>query len=103
MLQELIDALSALSGHPVDAVAPSDKTRFIVCAPYMASSVYGDDANVLDIPRVQIDVYTPTPDDDLIEQVEELLQSWHLPYSVEDYGYDQETNRFRTILQLDVI
>ena len=103
-MQELYNALSALSGRPVDAVAPSGVERFIVAAQYGASSAYGADANVLDIPRVQIDIYTPDPEDPLPDRVMSLLQAWHMPYTVIGRNiYEEDRNVLRTILQLEVI
>ena len=107
MLQELIEAIAALeeAGVPVyQTVGPADTLRLVVVTPYAAASFYGDDANLLDVPKVQIDVYTPDLTDTLPDTVMGLLQSWHLPYTVEDLqGYEPETNRLRTILQAEVI
>lgn len=102
MLTELLEALKELTGVPADVIAPPDTPRFAVASAYGASSVYGDDANLLDVPRVQIDVYTQDPADELPDEVMELLQSWHLPYTVEALNvYDEETNRLRCIIQTD--
>ena len=103
MLSELLEALEALTGSPVDTIAPPDTPRCCAAHGYTAASFYGDDANILDIPRVQIDVYTQDPADDLPEQVAALLQAWHLPYTIELLReYESETNRLRTIYQTEV-
>ena len=104
MLGELLDALEALTGVPADTIASPDTPRFAVASAYRASSVYGDDANILDIPKVQIDVYAQDTADDLLDQITALLQLWHLPYTVEALNvYDEETNRLRSIIQAEVI
>lgn len=104
MLTELLEALEELTGVPADVIAPPDTPRFAVASAYGASSVYGDDANLLDIPKVQIDVYTQDTADELPDEVMALLQSWHLPYTVEALNvYDEETNRLRSIIQAEVI
>lgn len=104
MLRELLDALEVLSGHPVGTMAPSGVDRFVVAAQYGASSDYGADANILDIPRVQIDIYTPDPEDPLPGRVMALLQAWHMPYTVQALTvYEEDRNIFRTILQLEVL
>ena len=104
MLSELIEAIEAITGSPADTVGAPDKGRCAVVSPYTAASFYGDDANLLDVPKAQIDIYTPDQDDGLPEEIMELLQAWHLCYTVEDLrSYDPETNRLRTILQTEVI
>lgn len=103
MWQELIDAIEAITGTPADTVALPGTARCAVIHAYAGQSIYGEDANIFDVPRAQIDIYTPTLSDDLIEQICALLQSWHLPYEIMDQGYDDDTNRMRTILQLDVL
>ena len=107
MLQELIEAIAALeeTGVPVfQVVGPADTLRMVVISPYNASSIYGDDANLLDVPKAQLDIYTPDLADTLPEAVMGLLQDWHLPYTVEELRiYEPETNRLRTILQAEVI
>lgn len=103
MLSELLEALEALTGCPADTIAPPDTPRCCAAHAYAAASFYGDDANILDIPRVQIDVYTQDPADELPEQVAALLQAWHLPYTIELLReYDEETNRLRSIFQAEV-
>lgn len=103
MLQELIDAIEELAGSSADAVALPGFTRCAVVHTYAASSVYGEDANLLDVPRAQIDIYTPKRTDALIDSILSLLRSWCLPYEIADQSYDEDTNRMRTIVQLDVI
>jgi len=105
MLSELIDAIRALEeGLTVsDTVDPANVARCVCVSQYMAASFYGDDANILDVPKVQIDVYTVSILDTLPDQICALLADWHLPYTLEDRGYDADTNRIRTILQTEVI
>lgn len=85
-----------------DTAAPHGLTRYVVGHMYGAESHYADDANLFDFPRVQLDVYTQSPEDELPWQVMDLLRAWNLPYTVVDMVYDDETALHRTILQLEV-
>lgn len=102
-LQSLVAAIEAITGTSADRVGAPDTGRTAVVSTYGASSIRGDDENLADVPKVQIDVYITDPDDDLPERVMALLQERCLAYSVEDWNsYDEETNRLRTILQTEV-
>ena len=102
-LQELTAAVEAITGSSADRAGAPDTGRTAVISTYGAASVLGDDGNLLDVPKVQIDVYVTDPADDLPERIMELLQERRFPYSVEDLNsYDPETNRLRTILQTEV-
>ena len=68
------------------------------------SSAYADDLNILDVPKIQLDLWTQTYEDTLPDQVTEVLRTWRLPYRVEALmTYDEETNRLRTIVQAEVL
>jgi len=103
VLQQLIDAIEALTGVSADTVARPGVARCAVVHGYAGSSVYGEDSNLLDVPRAQIDIYTPTRTDGLIDSVLQLLQDWHMPYEIAEQFYDDETVRIRTIVQLDIL
>ena len=104
MLTELLAAIKLATGLDAGIIAGQDLPRFVTVAPYAASSIYGEDANILDIPKVQIDIYVQEPDDTLPYDVAGVLQTFALPYTVEALmEYDESTNRLRTILQAEVI
>lgn len=105
MLTELLQALKTATGlEPFPFAGAPDEPKQIVYTMYSVGSWYGDDANILDIPKCQLDLWTQTADDQLPDQVMSVLQSWRLPYTVETYMmYDDETNRLRTIVQFEVL
>lgn len=103
-LAALIDAVEALTGTSADRIGAPDTGRAAVVSTYGATSVYADDSNLVNAVKVQIDVYITDPADGLPEAVMAVLEAMYLPYRVEDWnGYDPETNRLRTILQLEVL
>lgn len=105
MLTQLLQALETATGLvPYPFAGAPDEPRQIVYTVYSVSSLYADDLNILDVPKIQLDLWTQTPDDQLPDQVMTVLQSWHLPYTVEtSMMYDDETNRLRTIIQAEVL
>ena len=99
----LIDLLRQLHTDSYDTAVPAGLTRYIVAHTYGGNSVQAGDRNVWDFLRVQIDVYTQSPEDPLPTLVRELLQAWCCPYLWVDSYYDDETALHRTILQLEVV
>lgn len=99
----LINLLRTVIPEFYDTAAPAGLTRFGVAAVYGAESHYGDDANVLDFPRVQIDLYFQDPADSLPGDVCETLRAWSWPYSVQDRVWDDDRALFRVILQTEVL
>lgn len=99
----LLDSLKAAAGGAAyDRAAPAGATRFVVGHTYGANSHRGDDRNLLNLPRVQLDVYAQTPDDSLFPAVCDLLDALDLPYDVQDEIYDDDLALFRWILQTEV-
>lgn len=86
-----------------ETAAPKGKQRFVVWHRYGRSSLFGDNRNQVDAPKVQLDIITNIPDDALVEDVCAALWLMDLPYSVESEGYDDEYAAYRTILQLVVV
>lgn len=86
-----------------ETAAPKGKQRFVAWHRYGRSSVFGEDQNQVDAPKVQIDIITNIPDDSLVDDICAALWLMDLTYSVESEGYDDEYNAFRTILQLVVV
>ena len=104
LLAALIAAIETLTGTSADRIGAPDTGRAAVVSTYGATSVYADDANLVNAVKAQIDVYITDPSDGLPEAVMGILDDMFLPYRVEDWnGYDPETNRLRTILLTEVI
>ena len=84
--------------------APRNRSRFVVWHRYGTKSGHGDDQNVFDLPKVQIDVLQQDPQDTLADDICSALSAAHLPYTILDYQvYDPDYARLRTIMQLVVI
>lgn len=102
-LKEFDANLKAAHPDVYETAAPKGKQRFAVWHRYGRSSVFGDDRNQVDAPKVQIDIVTNIHDDTLFDDICAALWAMDIPYSVESEGYDDEYNAYRTILQLVVI
>ena len=105
MLTQLLQAIETATGLvPYPFAGAPDEPRQIVYSVYSVSSAYADDLNILDVPMIQLDLWTQTYEDTLPDQVTEVLKTWRLPYRVEALmTYDEETNRLRTIVQAEVL
>ncbi len=95
--------MKAVCSETYELAAPKGASRFVVWHRYGRSSSYADDRNVLDVPKVQIDIVTNNPDDFLVDDVCAALWTMDLPYTVQSEGYDPDYAAFRTILQLVVV
>lgn len=82
--------------------APKGKQRYVVWNRYGRSSVYGDNRNQVDAPKVQIDIVSNILDDPLVDDIAAALWLMDLTYTVISEGYDDEHAAYRTILQLVV-
>lgn len=102
-LKEFDAALKAACPETYELAAPKGAQRFVVWHRYGATSSHGDDHNVLDLPKIQIDIVTNSADDILVDDICAALWLACLPYSVVSEGYDPDYNAYRTILQLEVI
>ena len=102
-LQQFDAALKAACSETYELAAPQGAQRYVVWHRYGANSSFGDDHNVLDLPKVQIDIVTNIKDDLLVDDVCAALWMANLPYSVQSEGYDPDYNAYRTILQLVVM
>lgn len=85
-----------------ELAAPQGMKRFVVWRRYGRHSHYGDNRNVLDVPKVQIDIVTNVKDDFLVDDICGALWAMDLCFSIESEGYDPEYNAYRTILHLEV-
>lgn len=103
MTLQMFDArLKEIFPDTYEAAAPKGKQRYVVWHRYGRSSFYGDNGNVLNLPKVQVDIVTNIPDDLLVEDICAALWDMDLPYSVESEEYDDAYVTYRTILQLVV-
>ena len=103
---DLETSLKTATADVYNLAAPEGLTKYIVWAVYGYNLVYGDDAAVIRIPRVQIDAYCQDADaaDDggFFAQVLDILDGLQLAYSVQDTGYDPDAASMRLIIQCDV-
>ena len=59
--------------------------------------------HVLDLDRVQLDVYWQREPDTLLGDLTAVLNYWHIPYNVEDITWEDERQLHRAIIQLTVV
>lgn len=102
-VQHLDAALKAVCSDTYETAVPRNLTRYVCWHQYRRASLYGNDRNQLDAPRVQIDIIMDQDQDTLVDDVCAALWMLDLPYTVEAEGYDDEYCAYRTILQLVVI
>ena len=102
-LKEFDAKLKEAFSEVYETAAPKGKQRYVVWHRYGRSSVFGDDRNQADVPKVQIDIITNIHDDMLVDDICAALWMMDLTYSVQSEGYDDEYNAYRTILQLVVV
>lgn len=102
-LQQFENCLKEAFPDVYELAAPEGKQRYVVWHRYGAHSHYGDNRNVLKIPKVQIDIVNNVDGDFLVDDICAALWTMDLCYSVESEGYDPEYNAYRTILQLEVV
>lgn len=104
-LEKLIALLQTICPETYAHVAPQGVKRCIVAHTYSnGRSFYGDDQNLFDIVKAQLDILTQDKDDTLPLDVCELLRTWCITYTLEEFGaYDDDWAAFRTIVQLELI
>lgn len=104
-LEKLIALLQTICPETYAHVAPQGVKRCIVAHTYTnGRSFYGDDQNLFDIVKAQLDILTQDKDDTLPLDVCELLRTWCITYTLEEFGaYDDDWATFRTIVQLELI
>lgn len=102
-LQEFENNLKQVSDDVYETAAPPNKVNYVVWNKYGTQSGFGDDCNLMGLPKVQLDIITQTRDSILAEDILAALWAMNLPYSVQSEGYDPDYNAFRTILQVVVI
>lgn len=103
-LASLIEALKGLTSEVWPySTRMRPQPRYIVYQVYGASGQYGDNVNLFDFPRVQLDVYTQDPEDPLPGRVCALLRENGCAYEIIDQVYDDDLALFWSILRFEVI
>lgn len=104
-LEKLIALLQTVCPETYELAAPQGVKRYIVAHTYTnGRSFYGNDQNLFDIEKVQLDILTQDKADTLPLDVCELLRTWCITYTLEEFGtYDDDWVAFRTIVQLELI
>lgn len=104
-LEKLIALLQTVCPETYELAAPQGVNRCIVAHTYTnGRSLYGDDQNLFDIEKVQLDILTQKNSDTLLLDVCELLRAWCITYTlVAIHEYDDEWNALRSIVQLELI
>ena len=102
-MQQFEEGLKQVCPEVYETAAPQNATRYVVWHRYGRSSVFGENRNQTNIPKVQIDIVTNIPDDILADDVCAALWLMDIPYSVQSEGYEDELAAYRTILQMVVI
>lgn len=101
-LQDLDAALRNVCPETYELAAPNSATRAVVWHCYGAAHLVGDDCTMLDVPKVQIDVFYQALDDGIVDEVKDTLRTLSLSYEVQEDGYDDEYAMRRCVLQLEV-
>lgn len=83
--------------------APAGLTRYIVWHRYNLQPIHGDDIRVLELDRVQLDVYYQRSTDTLLDDLLAILRYWRLPFDMQDITWDDERQLHRAILQLTAV
>ena len=102
-LKEFDDNLKNAFSDVYSPAAPKGKQRYVVWHRYGRSSVYGNNRNQVDAPKVQIDIVSNIINDPLVDDIAAALWLMDLTYTVISEGYDDEYAVYRTILQLVVV
>lgn len=103
-LEKLIALLQTVCPETYELAAPQGVKRCIVANTYPGASLYGNDQNLFDIEKVQLDILTQDKADTLPLDVCELLRTWCITYTLEEFGaYDDNWAALHTIVQLELI
>lgn len=102
-LQQFEKKLKEAFSDVYETAAPQKKQRYVTWNRYGRSSVFGDDRNQIDAPKVQLDIVTNVHDDLIVDDICAALWAMGIPYSVQSEGYEDELAAYRTILQIVVI
>ena len=96
-------ALKTLCPDTYRWAAPPGKNRYIVCRRYGYSLLRGDDSAVARLPRIQLDVFWQTEEDELFDDLLDLLDANALGYDLQDVIWDDDLALFRGIITLELM
>ena len=102
-LSELERVLKLATEHVYEREAPAGVTRYIAWHRYNLTPIHGDDHRVINLDRVQLDVFWQREPDTLFGDVLAVLDHWNLPYDVQDITWEDERQLHRAIIQLTVV
>lgn len=102
-LQQFEQLLKQVCPETYELAAPKGVPRFVVWHTYGYTHMYGDDGNLVDLPKIQLDIVTNRKNDSLAGDICYALYQHCIAYSVQSEGYDPDYNAYRMILQLVVI
>ena len=83
--------------------APPGLSQYVVYQAYGFETVFGDDCNMIDAPKVQIDILWQSLPNSLMPSVLDKLRSLSQPFTVVGLGYDDEYAAMRCTLELVVV
>ena len=101
--QNLIDAVAAVCPETYELAAPRGLNRFVVWSEYNRDVIHADDHRVLQLPKLQLDLYWQTSGDTLLDDVSDVLDELYLPYDLQDIFYDPDYERRRAVIQVTVV
>lgn len=102
-LSELETILKLACPDTYEREAPAGLTRYIVWHRYNLQPIHGDDSRVLELDRVQLDVYYQRSTDTLLDDLLAILRYWRLPFDMQDITWEDERQLHRAILQLTAV
>lgn len=102
-LEKLIALLQTVCPETYELAAPQGVKRCIVAHTYPGVSLYGNDQNLFDIEKAQLDILTQKNSDTLLLDVCELLRAWCITYTLEAIHEYDDWNALRSIVQLELI
>ncbi len=102
-LPELETALKTVCPDVYELAAPPGLSQYVVYQAYGFETVFGDDCNMIDAPKVQIDILWQSLPNSLMPSVLDKLRSLSQPFTVVGLGYDDEYAAMRCTLELVVV
>ena len=102
-LSELEALLKGVCPDTYRDAAPEGLNRCVIWGQDGAAALYGDDATVLTIPHIGVDIYTQDYDDDLPERIVDALNNAGQPVSVSGPEYLDKELSIVTTLSLTLV
>ena len=82
--------------------APTGVNEYVVWHGYGHNGIVGDDGVRLELLKVQLDVLWQDLESTFLESIKETLSTFDIAYFEAEYGYDEDWNAMRCILQLEI-